>query len=66
MTKEITEKLMTVYDVAEWIQVQPQTIRKWVREGKLSCLRLSNNVVRFEKQQVLRTIRKLSNTKRRS
>jgi excisionase family DNA binding protein len=29
------ERLLTVKDVAERLQANPQTIRKWLREGKL-------------------------------
>jgi excisionase family DNA binding protein len=29
------ERLLTVKEVAERLQANPQTIRKWVREGRL-------------------------------
>lgn len=35
------EQLLTVEDVAERLQVHPETVRKWLREGKLEGVRLT-------------------------
>jgi excisionase family DNA binding protein len=35
------EKLLTVEDVAERLQVHPETVRRWLREGRLEGYRIS-------------------------
>jgi excisionase family DNA binding protein len=35
------EKLLTVEDVAERLQVHPETVRRWLREGWLTGYRIS-------------------------
>jgi excisionase family DNA binding protein len=35
------ERLLTVDDVAERLQIHPETIRRWLREGRLEGIRLS-------------------------
>jgi excisionase family DNA binding protein len=35
------EKLLTVEDVAEQLQVHPETVRRWLREGRLEGYRIS-------------------------
>ena len=39
------EQLLTVFEAANMLRVQPVTIRKWVYEGRLPCCRLSRRVV---------------------
>ena len=39
MTDEPT-KLLTVFDVAERLQVHPETIRRWIRDGRLTAIDL--------------------------
>lgn len=35
------EQLLTVEDVADRLQVHPETIRRWLREGRLQGYRIS-------------------------
>lgn len=35
------EQLLTVEDVANQLQVHPETVRKWLREGRLEGVRLT-------------------------
>jgi excisionase family DNA binding protein len=45
----ISEELLHTTDVARFFDVQPQTIRKWVREGWLTFVRLPNGRYRFRR-----------------
>ena len=35
------ERMLTVEDVAKQLQVHPETIRRWLREGRLDGYRIS-------------------------
>ncbi len=35
------EQLLTVEDVADRLQIHPETIRRWLREGRLDGYRIS-------------------------
>lgn len=35
------EQLLTVEDVAKRLQIHPETIRRWLREGRLEGIRMS-------------------------
>jgi excisionase family DNA binding protein len=37
------DTLLTVQQVAERLQLNPETIRRWVREGKLRAIKLGSN-----------------------
>jgi len=37
------EKLYTIRDACEILQIDSTTLRKWDREGKIKCVRLQNN-----------------------
>lgn len=40
MTKETDETWLTVQDVAERLKVDEETVRRWIRAGKLAVLDL--------------------------
>ena len=45
MTTELSdERLMTVTDVAEWLQVHPNTVRRHIKAGKLRSVHVGRNV----------------------
>ena len=48
------EKLYTLRDACEISQLDPTTIRKWDREGKIKCIRLSNNFRRVPESEINR------------
>lgn len=45
-------QLMTPGDVADMFRVDPKTVVRWAREGKLASIRTPGNVRRFSRQQV--------------
>jgi excisionase family DNA binding protein len=42
-----TDQLLTVVQVAERLQLHPETIRRWVREGKLPAVKLGSDRAGF-------------------
>ena len=50
------EKLYTVNQVAEMFSVHPNTIWRWVREGKLKSIKLSNGKTRFSESELKKYI----------
>ncbi len=50
-------KLVTAEVLAIWLGVKPRTVRDWAREGKIPSLRISPKVLRFDPDDVLRTLR---------
>ena len=45
MTTELSdERLMTVTDVAEWLQVHPNTVRRHIKAGKLRSVHVGRHV----------------------
>jgi excisionase family DNA binding protein len=44
-----TDDLLTVSDVAEALQVNPQTVRNWIDRGELSALRIGGRRVRVQR-----------------
>ena len=43
------ERLFLVEEAAEYLRVNPQTVRRWVREGKLKALWSGRQLVFTEK-----------------
>lgn len=41
------KKLMTVDEVAEVLAVRPKTVRAWVYQGKIPCVKVGKRAVRF-------------------
>lgn len=44
-------KLMTVDQLAEFLQVSTETIRRYTRSGKLKCVKVGHQM-RFTKEQI--------------
>ena len=51
-------KFLTAKTVAEMFEVKPNTVWKWVREGKLRSTRLTQGVTRFDPADIDEFIRK--------
>ena len=47
-------KLYTIRDACKILQLNPNTLRKWDREGKIRCVRLSNNFRRVPESEINR------------
>ncbi|EQD62402.1 DNA binding domain protein, excisionase family, partial [mine drainage metagenome] len=50
------ERLYTLRDACEILQVDPATLRKWDREGKVRCIRLQNNYRRVPESEINRIL----------
>jgi putative resolvase len=50
------EKLYTLRDACDIMQIDPSTLRKWDREGKIRCVRLQNNFRRVPESEVNRIL----------
>lgn len=46
------KKLMTGKQVADRLAVDPRTVRRWSAEGKLTRIRLSPRVIRYDEAEV--------------
>ena len=47
----IDEKLMTIQDVAEYLQIKERTIYSWVQNGKIPGFKIGNTW-RFEREDI--------------
>ena len=50
------QKLLTTGEVAERLAVHPETVRRWVAQGKLSAVRLPSGVRRYRAADVDRLL----------
>lgn len=51
------ERLLTVDELAGWLQVKPRTVYQWVHEGYIPVVKLGT-LVRFNQASVMEWIRK--------
>ena len=51
------DRLLTIDDLAEWLQVKPRTIYQWVHEGYIPVIKLGS-LVRFDQASITAWIRK--------
>ena len=56
-------KLYTIRDACKILQLNPNTLRKWDREGKIKCIRLSNNFRRVPESEINRILGVQNNRK---
>ena len=57
------EEIITVKELAERLQLKPETIRIWARQGLIPSLRPTPKVLRFETRSVLAAIKEISTRK---
>ena len=57
------QRLMTVDQMAEWLQVKPRTIYQWVHEGYIPVIKLGA-LVRFDQASVGKWLRTRETTGR--
>lgn len=55
------ERMLTLNQVAELLQLSPDTVRKWAREKKLPSIKPSKTVLRFYYSDVVRALRGMGN-----
>lgn len=49
------ETLLTVAEIAEWLKVNPQTVRNWIGRGELRAMRVGSRRVRVRRQTSMRS-----------
>ncbi len=57
------QEIVTVKELAERLQLKPETIRIWARQGLIPSLRPTPKVLRFEMRNVLAAIKEISTRK---
>ncbi len=51
-TQEITEKLLTPAEVASMFRVDPKTVTRWAKAGKLSSIRTLGGHRRYRESEI--------------
>ena len=51
------DRLLTIDDLAEWLQVKPRTIYQWVHEGYIPVIKLGA-LVRFDQASIIAWVKK--------
>ena len=51
------ERIYTLKDACDILQIDPATLRKWDREGKIKCIRMQNNFRRIPESEINRILR---------
>lgn len=51
-----TRPLLTTGEVATELAVDPDTVRRWVKDGKLTAVVLPSGVLRFKREDVDRIL----------
>ncbi len=51
------DRLLTIDDLAQWLQVKPRTIYQWVHEGYIPVIKLGA-LVRFDKASIVEWVKK--------
>lgn len=49
-------KLLTTIELAEYLQVHPETIRRMVKRGQIPVVKLSEREYRFDFEKVMETL----------
>ena len=57
---EVTEKLLTPSEVAELFKVNPKTVTRWARAGKLTAIRTLGGHRRFRASEIKRCLEEMS------
>jgi excisionase family DNA binding protein len=54
--RQMSKKKMTVYEAGEHFQVSHQTIRRWMREGRITVYRFGPRMVRLDPDEMEREL----------
>lgn len=49
-------KIYTIREACDILQIDATTLRRWDREGKIHCIRLSNNFRRVPEEEINRIL----------
>lgn len=59
----MSNDLLTADELAKHLKVQPSTVRRWQREGRIPAVRVTAKVVRFDYAAVVDAIRRAEQTR---
>ncbi len=54
------EKLYTVEEAAEYLQVVPATVREWLRKGEMKGVKLGGRIWRIREQDLVEYLDKMA------
>ena len=58
----LLEKMLTVSDVAQMLNVHPGTVRRWEKEGQLQSYRFgARGIIRFKREDIFNFINQVNN-----
>jgi excisionase family DNA binding protein len=60
------ERWLRSKELAGFLGVQPDTVRRWARAGMIPAVRISRRVMRFEPDQVVRALRRRASVRPRA
>jgi len=60
------DKLLTVKQIADYLQINPMTVYKWTSQGRIPCIKLSGNLVRFDMEKVKKWLATMEQKGRRT
>lgn len=63
--REQEDQILDVSDVAALMKTSEETVRSWIKSGKLSFYRLGPRLIRFRKSQVLEDMGQIKRNKRK-
>jgi excisionase family DNA binding protein len=50
-------KYVNAYELADFLRVRAATVRRWAQDGTIPSLRLAGRLLRFDLEEVERTLR---------
>ena len=56
MSSESRRKLLTTVELAEHLQVRPETVRGWARSSLIPVVRVTPKVIRYDLDAVIRAL----------
>ena len=52
----VKSRLETAEQLADRLKVKPDTVRGWGRKGLIPCVRITPKVIRYDPEEVVRTL----------
>ena len=51
------QPLLTVRQVADWLEVSPKTVLRWTRHGELTAVELPGRRLRYSEDEIVRWLK---------
>jgi excisionase family DNA binding protein len=56
--EELKNELLSLQDVCDILKIKPQTLRNWICQGKIACIKMGRSV-RFRRSNIELFLKKL-------